>query len=310
MPKEFQLSREVQAKPLDNWKSVAVELLGTQTRIVDGQRWKHRVIECGIDGEPLILLHGIGGHAETYARNLHNLANAGFHVYAADALYHGFSSKEPFDEVNRTEMQADALADLIRALGLSYAHIEGESMGSVIAFEFGMRYPELAGKIVLNTGLPQLLDTKPRDWQQNPGGGTTLQELSIQTVVSPSFENVRKRMEWLVADQSRMTDEMVEIRLRLYSVPEIYQSMQKVYGIGKAWRAPVWKYSEADVQAYKPETLVFWTEKNPGMASEYPRYFADLLPGQLFYEMEDAAHWPQWEKPEEHDQVLIDFVLS
>jgi 2-hydroxy-6-oxonona-2,4-dienedioate hydrolase len=310
MPTEFQLSCEVQAKPLDEWKTVAVELLGTQTRIVYGQRWKHRVIECGIDGEPLVLLHGIGGHAETYARNLHNLANAGFHVYAADALYHGFSSKEPFDEVNRTEMQAEALADLIRALGLSYANIEGESMGSVIAFEFGMRYPELAGKIVLNTGLPQLKDTKPRDWRQNPGGGTALQDLSVQTVVSPSFETVRKRMEWLVADPLRMTDEMVEIRLRLYSDPEIYRSMQKVYGIGSTWRAPVWKYSEADVQAYKPETLVFWTEKNPGMASDYPRYFADLLPGQHFYEMKDAAHWPQWEKPEEHDQVLIDFVLS
>ena len=24
--------------------------------------------------------------------------------------------------------------------------------------------------------------------------------------------------------------------------------------------------------------------------------------------MADAAHWPQWEKPEEHDQVLIDFI--
>jgi pimeloyl-ACP methyl ester carboxylesterase len=24
--------------------------------------------------------------------------------------------------------------------------------------------------------------------------------------------------------------------------------------------------------------------------------------------MADAAHWPQWEKPEEHDQVLIEFI--
>ena len=24
--------------------------------------------------------------------------------------------------------------------------------------------------------------------------------------------------------------------------------------------------------------------------------------------IEDAGHWPQWEKPEEHDQVLIEFI--
>lgn len=29
---------------------------------------------------------------------------------------------------------------------------------------------------------------------------------------------------------------------------------------------------------------------------------------QKVYQMQDAAHWPQWEKPEEHDQVLIDFI--
>jgi pimeloyl-ACP methyl ester carboxylesterase len=307
---QLQLSKTIEAKPLDQWKSVATELLGTQTRIVHGERWEHRVIECGTSGEPLILLHGVGGHAETYARNLHNLANNGFHVYAVDALYHGFSSKEPFDADNRTEMQADALADLVRALGHGFAHVEGESMGSVITFEFGMRYPDLAGKLVLNTALPILIDTPPTDWRENPGGGATLQQLSVQTVVSPTFETVRKRMEWLVAEPSRMTDEMVEIRLRLYEFPEIYASMQNVYGINREWKRPTVKYTEADVKAYPREALVFWTEHNPGMASDYAEYFAGLLPSGKLYVMDDASHWPQWEKPEEHDQVLIDFILG
>ena len=32
--------------------------------------------------------------------------------------------------------------------------------------------------------------------------------------------------------------------------------------------------------------------------------------GLYLRNMLDAAHWPQWEKPEEHDQVLIDFILG
>ncbi|MFC5994346.1 alpha/beta fold hydrolase [Pseudonocardia hispaniensis] len=299
------LSKTVVCKPLTEWKSVATELLGTQTRFVQGKRWRHRVIECG-DGEPLILIHGIGGHAETYARNLHNLAANGFHVYAVDALYHGFTDKQPYSDERRWDLQVDALADLIEGLGYSWAHIEGESMGAMITFEFGMRYPQMCGKLIMNTGFGAV-DLKKTDFRTQPGGGVALQELSVQSVVNPTFETVRKRMEWLVASPDRMTDEMVEIRLRLYSFPEIYRSMQNVYWIGKQWRwTPRWE--EEDVAKFQPEALVFWTEHNPGQGPDYGEYVAGLIPGAKFYTMADAAHWPQWEKPEEHDQVLIDFI--
>lgn len=69
-----------------------------------------------------------------------------------------------------------------------------------------------------------------------PGGGSALQDLSVRSVVEPSVETVRKRMEWLVASPERMTDEMVEIRLRLYSFPENFKSMQNVYYIGREWK--------------------------------------------------------------------------
>jgi 2-hydroxy-6-oxonona-2,4-dienedioate hydrolase/2-hydroxy-6-oxo-6-(2'-carboxyphenyl)-hexa-2,4-dienoate hydrolase len=118
---------------------------------------------------------------------------------------------------------------------------------------------------------------------------------------------MRNRMEWLVAGPERMTDEMVHLRLRLYSDPEIHESMLNVFMIGKN---PVWtfKWEEEDLEKFEPETLVFWTEHNPGQGPDYGEYVARLIPGAKFYNMLDAAHWPQWEKPEEHDQVLIDFI--
>ena len=301
----LELSRPPQARPLDEWGSVAVELLGTQTRIVQGKDFYHRVIEVG-SGDPLILIHGIGGHAETYARNLHNLAKH-FHVYAIDALYHGFSSKENYSDDNRSERQADALADLIKALGYSWAHVEGESMGGAITWEFGLHYPEMAGKLIMNTGGPRV-NTKRTDFPENPGGGNTLAELSLKSILEPTFATVRARMEWLVAEPSRMTDEMVNIRLRLYSFPEVYESIKRVYRVGGTWTPTTPPLEEAELQAFKPESLVFWSEKNPGQGPEYGKYISELIPRAKFYNMLDAAHWPQWEKPEEHDQVLIDFI--
>ncbi len=305
MVQTLELSRPPQAKPLDEWGSVAVELLGTQTRIVQGKDFYHRVIEVG-SGDPLILIHGIGGHAETYARNLHNLAKH-FHVYAIDALYHGFSSKDNYSDDNRSERQADALADLIKALGHSWAHVEGESMGGAIAWEFGLHYPEMAGKLIMNTGGPRV-NTKRTDFPENPGGGNTLAELSLKSILEPTFATVRARMEWLVAEPSRMTDEMVNIRLRLYSFPEVYESIKRVYRVGGTWTPTTPPLEEEELKAFKPESLVFWSEKNPGQGPEYGKYISELIPRAKFYNMLDAAHWPQWEKPEEHDQVLIDFI--
>ena len=307
MVSTLELQKSVKARPLSEWKEVAVELLGTQTRIVQGKNFFHRVIECGTSGEPLILIHGIGGHAETYARNWHYLANQGFHVYAIDALYHGFSSKDGYQDEGRTERQADALADLIQALGYDWAHVEGESMGAAITFEFGMKYPQMAGKLILNTGAGGIA-VKKTDFPQNPGGGNTLQELSLASILTPTFETVRARMEWLVAEPSRMTDEMVNVRLRLYSFPEVYESIKRVYRVGQPTWAQTPRWQEEDLVNFKPSALVFWTEKNPGQAPAFGEYISNLIPGAKFYNMLDAAHWPQWEKPEEHDQVLSDFI--
>ncbi|MGD9995666.1 MAG: alpha/beta fold hydrolase [Ilumatobacteraceae bacterium] len=302
----FKLSKSVTCKPLEEWQSVAVELLGAQTRFVQGARWRHRVIDAGEGGEPLLLIHGIGGHAETFARNIVNLASHGFHAIAIDALHHGFTDKQPYDDETRTDLQVDAIIDLIDALGYERVHIEGESLGGMLAFELGMRAPERCGKLILNTGIGQVR-TKKTDFVSDPTDFKRLSELSYKSIVEPTYENMRNRMEWLVASPERMTDEMVQIRLRLYSDPAIIESMRNLFMIGKT---PTWsfRWEEEDLQKFQPETLVFWTEHNPGQGPDYGEYMAGLFPSAKFYNMLDAAHWPQWEKPEEHDQVLIEFI--
>lgn len=305
----FQLSQPVRCKPVDQWRSVGVELLGTQTRFVQGKRWRHRVIEAGDgSGEPLILLHGVGGHAETYARNLHNLARQGFHAYSVDALYHGFTDKEPYDDDERYVYQVEALVDLLDALGHETAHVEGESMGATIAFHFGLSHPERARKIVLNTGFGHVKLNKT-DFTPVKGDLGELARLSAEVVKQPNYEAMRKRLEWVVSRPESMTDDMVAIRLAMYENPEINESMRKVFRLDKDWK---WElpYTEDDVQSYRPPTLVLWTENNPGDGPDYGEYISTVLPGAKFYCVADAGHWPQWEKPEEHDAVLTEFLLG
>ena len=75
--------------------SIWVSLLGAQTHYV-GSRFRTRVIEAG-SGEPLVMLHGVGGHAEAYARNVVPLSQK-CRPIAIDVAWHGLSSKPPFQE--------------------------------------------------------------------------------------------------------------------------------------------------------------------------------------------------------------------
>lgn len=297
----------VPAEPERDWSTVAVELLGAQTRFVVGRRWTHRIIEQG-EGVPLLLLHGVGGHAEVWSRNISSLASRGFRVIAADALYHGLSSKEPYDDHRRYELQVEAVIDLLDALGVDRVHIEGESMGATIAFHLGMTHPERVGKLVLNTGFGHVALGR-EDFIGPSKDYAELARLSERVLLDPSRASMRARLEWVVADPDAITDEMVDLRMRLYADPAVNESMRRVFRIGGTWDWDL-PYTESDCSTFQPSTLVLWTDQNPGQGPDFGDYVASLLPRGRFYCIEGAAHWPQWERPHLHDHVVASFLLA
>ncbi|MBM3941067.1 MAG: hypothetical protein FJ318_09390 [SAR202 cluster bacterium] len=131
-------------------------------------------------------------------------------------------------------------------------------------------------------------------------------------VRNPNPATIRKRLEWLMAKPDRVNDEMVDIRLKLYSDPEVQRSMVNVYTNAFIDKVLFTKYfvDEEVCAKLKNPSMVFWTEFNPGEGPAVGERFHSLIPGSKYYCMDDAAHWPQWEKPEEHDQAIIDFIAG
>ncbi len=305
MAEKLQLRNRVLERPLSHWRSIAVELLGSQTHIIQGERWHHRVVERG-DGPPLFLYHGIGGHIDTYARTLPALAKH-FRTFAVDALYHGFSSREPWEPERRTPLQAEAYIDLIHALGYEKAHFEGESMGAAIGFELGMSHPETVDKMVLN-GFGNV-ETKRTDFKEQPWKGN-LFELSQTAVLDPTYENIQQRLLWLVHNDDAIDDEMIRIRQRLYQDPEVNASMQRMFGLDGSPRVVGTLYTEDEVkERWKTDALVMYGTYNPGRGPDYGDYCADVI-GAKFYEVKDTGHWPQWEKPDEYAEALLSYFLE
>ena len=310
--RDLLLTDKPEMTPLDRRPEVAVELLGVWNRLIQGPRFRHRVLEAGEPGmPPLILLHGVGGHAECWARNMRSLGQR-FHVVAADMLFHGYSSTEPWDDADWITLMAEGVVDLMDAMGWERAHVQGESLGAHVTFELGRRFPERCLRLILNTGVPrvQIQDPELAAAADARKARSRLGGLSADVVRHPTFETMRERMRWLVHGPDRMTDEMVRIRLGLYSDPSINAAMHRIYRVDSDGKLPFTDLTEEELAGFQPEVLVFWTEHNPDWGPDYARYVADRIPYSWFYLMNDAGHWPQWEKPEEHDQVIVDFLLG
>lgn len=280
-----------------------LDLLGSQVRY-SGKAFRTRVIESG-SGPALLLLHGVGGHAETYARNVRRLGSR-YRAMAIDLVWHGLSEKPPFAHPLPT--YARQIIDLLDAEGIDRAHVEGESLGGWVALWLALEHPDRVDKIVLNTAVG--IRWEPGSIQERPAEGRELlRERSLAAIENPTEETVRRRLEWLMASPERVTDELVDLRRRMYADPETHASLKAVFensfGYGVS---PKFTISEERLSEVKAETLVLWSDRNPGLGPDVGERIASLIPGARYHCVNDAAHWPQWEQPEEHDRVVLAFL--
>jgi pimeloyl-ACP methyl ester carboxylesterase len=89
-------------------------------------------------GAPLILLHGIGSHWQTWLPVLDRLA-AERDVIALDLPGFGVSPPLPAGTPYTADAMADAVEAFCRRLRLSSAHVAGNSLGGYVALELAAR---------------------------------------------------------------------------------------------------------------------------------------------------------------------------
>jgi len=287
--------------------SIWTELMGAEVtqRFYDVKGVRTRVLEAGA-GTPLILIHGTGGYAEAYVRNIVEHAKH-FHVYAIDMVGHGFTDAP--DLPYSIDDFVNHLGDFINTIGADKVMLSGESLGAMVSAWYTIRNPARVAKLVLNTGMLMSRDAKGKAQLQDAA------DRSRRAAGNLTMETVRARMEWLMADPAKtLTDEMVEVRYRIYSQPGRAAVMGKIARsiiegiLDDAWAA---KWSDARyLRDIRCPTLVLWSTHNPGLDAERAAMGAREIPDHRMVVLDDCAHWPQHEQAEQFNQVHIDFLRS
>lgn len=281
------------------------DALGAQTRFYDAGGYRTRVIEAG-DGEAVIMMHGLSGHAESFIRNVVPIGDAGFRAISMDAIGHGFTDK-PVDVVYHSPLFVEHLRQFMDAAGIARAHLVGQSLGGWTAMNFAQRYPERVLSLVSLTGAGILLDDEASK-KKSEEVHNAVRAVTQNAVQEPTRESVRKRLEWLMLDKASVTEELVETRYRIFTLADSKKAMPKMVAEQPGEGNRPHLITEAGLAAIQVRTLVIWSDRNPTTPQEVGRRAAELMPNARFALVENAGHWAQFEQPDTVNKLLIDFL--
>jgi len=250
------------------------------------------------DLPPLILLHGTGGHAEAYARNLLQHGTH-FNTYAIDMVGHGYSSKPDTDY--EITAYVEHLKDVIDTLKFDKIYLSGESLGGWVAARFALTYPDRIERMVLNTTGGATC---------NPEVMARIKNLTTAAVENPAWDTVKARLAWLMADPASVTDDLIACRQAIYLQPEMPMAMRHILCLQESKIRIANNLTDEEWASITQPTLVLWTTKDPTADVSVGKKIADLIPNSQFVVMENCGHWPQFEDAEIFNDIHLRFLRA
>jgi 2-hydroxy-6-oxonona-2,4-dienedioate hydrolase len=256
-----------------------------------------RVLESGRAGLPVVLVHGTGGRADRWIRNLDALAAAGYHTYAFDLPGHGFAAKGPGVECSvpaYRRLLAGFVEQLMSETAAPQVVVVGTSLGGHVAASYAVENPERTKAVVL-VGSMGLLPIGAEARGRIQAGAN-----------NQTKEGVATKFQRVIFDQSLVTPEMVEEEFRINNSAGAKESFA-LLGKYIAERLDDEVVGEK-LAALKKPVLLAWGEQDKTVPLAVGEGAHKLIPGSKLVVLQGAAHTPYYERPEQFNRALVDFL--
>jgi pimeloyl-ACP methyl ester carboxylesterase len=234
-------------------------------------------------GPDVLLIGGLGDTVESWQFQLDGLADR-YRLTAFDNRGAGRTAM-PEGPVS-VEAMADDAAAVLRAFDIGPAHVAGFSGGSIIAQELALRHPELVRSLVLQSTWP-VWDAYLRAWARfvrrllevAPSKRAFLEDffLDIYTARAHNDGTVDQIIEEVLAFPHKQATEDVQAFLDAFADHDTSDRLPQIAAA----------------------TLVLAGGRDSTSRPEVCRAVAELIPGARFEVMEEEAHQPFQEVPDE-----------
>ena len=133
----------------DDYTALRMRLSGAESLWATVQGYQVHYYALGpVDGQVVVLVHGLGGRADDWENLAPYLARAGYRVYLPDLPGYG-RSERPADFSYSVRDEAAVVAGFFDALGLKEVDLGGWSMGGWIAQLVAAEHPDRVRKLML-----------------------------------------------------------------------------------------------------------------------------------------------------------------
>jgi 3-oxoadipate enol-lactonase len=244
----------------------------------DGCRLYHETYSPA-DGEPLLLLEGLGGDIPGWRRNIPRLAEE-LLVVAYD--FRGNGRSDPPQGPVTMETFVDDTVGLLDHLGIDSAHAYGQSFGGMVAQEMALSHPERVRSLILAA-------THPGRRHAVPVEETVPKDRPWLALYSPGFAE---------AHPAHVEE---DLRAGTPQDPGAARTQWEAMRDFDAWdRLP----------SLRVPTLVMHGTEDRTISADNARLLAGRIPGARLHLLERAGHVYHSERPEEADAAVLDFIGS
>lgn len=236
-------------------------------------------------GTPVLMMHGIGGNADSCAPLAELLSAHGYRTISWDAPGYGKST-----DASIHEDHVDVAAALLNELETGPVHVFGTSWGGVIGTQLAARYPELVSSLVLASSTRGSCLTRE-------SADRMLKRISeLGEVGSVAF--AARRFRRLVSPVTPITvAEAVRSGMAAVRLP----------GYSAAARMMARTNNAVVLTALKVPSLVVVGRDDFVTGVEESRFVAKLIPGAAFEILEDAGHAALQEQPGPMAEAMLGF---
>jgi pimeloyl-ACP methyl ester carboxylesterase len=263
--------------------------------------WRTETVESGgetiyfeVSGDPeaaevVVLTHGAGGSHAAWFQQVPALAAAGYRVITWDAR--GFGLSTFVTGTHGADAAVDDITAVLDAEGIDRVHLVGQSMGGWWVTAFTVAHPARVQSLTLSNTIGGLwtdaLHANFRDAASS--GPQEPARAGAPGAVSASFANRDVARAFLYQQLNTFhTPPMVEIGAALAGSSVEHDALS-------ATGVPLLGITGSDDALFPPKLM---TES------------IEAVRGARVVEIADAGHSPYFERPDEYNAVLLDFLRS
>jgi pimeloyl-ACP methyl ester carboxylesterase len=267
-----------------------------------GHRFRYRAAGRG---PLLVLVHGIAGSGASWEDVMLRLGEH-YTVIAPDLLGHGESAKPRADY--SLGAHANAIRDLLGALGYERGTVVGHSLGGGVAMQFAYQFPERCERMVLvsSGGLGREVHPLLRA-AALPGAEAVLPWLCVA-----GRQSAAAMARALGRVGLRASTDLEEIGRSFRSLEESSARQAFLHTVRGLIDLGGQRVSATDrlYLASELPVLIIWGERDPLIPVRHAREAHGRIPGSRLEVFPGAGHFPYRDDPERFAAFVVDFVRA